>query len=61
MWLALLLAGCAGPNPARDAIDAQKAADATSAAYTCPMHPEVGSDAPGTCPKCGMPLVTRTP
>ncbi|WP_273166760.1 copper-translocating P-type ATPase [Marinobacter sp.] len=25
--------------------------------YTCPMHPEVISDAPGDCPKCGMHLV----
>lgn len=25
--------------------------------YTCPMHPEVQQDAPGTCPKCGMQLV----
>lgn len=24
--------------------------------YTCPMHPEVISDGPGDCPKCGMPL-----
>jgi len=24
--------------------------------YTCPMHPEVQSDQPGTCPKCGMDL-----
>lgn len=24
--------------------------------YTCPMHPEVRSDQPGSCPKCGMPL-----
>ena len=24
--------------------------------YTCPMHPEVVSDGPGTCPKCGMAL-----
>ena len=22
--------------------------------YTCPMHPEVTSDKPGKCPKCGM-------
>ena len=25
--------------------------------YTCPMHPEVTSDKPGKCPKCGMDLV----
>jgi hypothetical protein len=27
--------------------------------YTCPMHPEVTSDKPGTCPKCGMALVKK--
>ena len=27
--------------------------------YTCPMHPEVVSDKPGTCPKCGMDLVLK--
>ena len=25
--------------------------------YTCPMHPEIVQDGPGSCPKCGMPLV----
>ena len=28
--------------------------------YTCPMHPEVVSDRPGACPKCGMALEPRT-
>ncbi|MBS1723430.1 MAG: efflux RND transporter periplasmic adaptor subunit [Armatimonadetes bacterium] len=27
--------------------------------YTCSMHPEVHSDTPGKCPKCGMDLVKR--
>ncbi len=27
--------------------------------YTCPMHPEVTSDKPGKCPKCGMVLVKK--
>ncbi|AFM12947.1 hypothetical protein Turpa_2302 [Turneriella parva DSM 21527] len=30
-------------------------------AYVCPMHPEVQSDKPGKCPKCGMKLVPREP
>jgi hypothetical protein len=30
-----------------------------AAVYTCPMHPEVRSDQPGTCPKCGMKLVVE--
>lgn len=28
----------------------------SSKQYTCPMHPEVISDKPGACPKCGMDL-----
>lgn len=27
--------------------------------YTCPMHPEVVSPVPGSCPKCGMALEPR--
>jgi Cu+-exporting ATPase len=36
----------------------------SSVAYTCPMHPEVTSDRPGACPKCGMalePVITYAP
>jgi hypothetical protein len=32
-----------------------------AAQYTCPMHPEVTQDHPGTCPKCGMALVPNEP
>lgn len=27
--------------------------------YTCPMHPEIIRDAPGSCPICGMDLVKK--
>ncbi|HEY3309763.1 MAG TPA: heavy metal translocating P-type ATPase [Desulfuromonadaceae bacterium] len=33
----------------------QKSSDGL-ATYTCPMHPEVQQQGPGTCPKCGMAL-----
>ncbi|CAH1072443.1 Copper-transporting P-type ATPase [Candidatus Nitrotoga sp. 1052] len=29
--------------------------------YTCPMHPEVRQDHPGSCPKCGMALEPELP
>ncbi|HEV3168063.1 MAG TPA: heavy metal translocating P-type ATPase [Isosphaeraceae bacterium] len=42
----------AAPSPARDADKA--------ATYTCPMHPEIIRDRPGSCPICGMALEPRT-
>jgi FtsP/CotA-like multicopper oxidase with cupredoxin domain len=32
-------------------------AETQASSYVCPMHPEVTSTEPGTCPKCGMQLV----
>jgi len=47
---------------------AKKAADGVLPAssgsagkYTCPMHPEIVQDGPGTCPKCGMALEPMQP
>ncbi|HXI40819.1 MAG TPA: heavy metal translocating P-type ATPase, partial [Bryobacteraceae bacterium] len=33
---------------------------AANVTYTCPMHPEVVRNGPGTCPICGMALEPRT-
>ncbi|UOR05207.1 hypothetical protein MUN82_20015 [Hymenobacter aerilatus] len=35
------------------------ATPAVAGAYVCPMDPEVTSDKPGDCPKCGMALVKQ--
>lgn len=54
---------CGPPyNPAREAIDAAKAAAASDVPggeerWTCPMHVDVRSEQPGPCPACGMALV----
>lgn len=44
-----------------DNTPSQQSASGTDALYTCPMHPEVTSPTPGTCPKCGMKLERATP
>lgn len=46
--LATLLVGCNTHETAH-----------THDTYTCPMHPTVISDKPGTCPVCGMDLVRK--
>ncbi len=48
-------------HPSPDASSREKAAGGTDTSdeYTCPMHPEVRQQGPGSCPKCGMALELR--
>lgn len=55
----LFLAACSSsekPAAGTDTISTQK----TASVYTCPMHPEIMSDKPGTCSICQMDLVEKT-
>ncbi len=45
------------PAPRSPASPSKPAKPPPATVYTCPMHPEVRSNAPGKCPKCGMDLV----
>ncbi|MCJ7802041.1 MAG: heavy metal translocating P-type ATPase, partial [Candidatus Marinimicrobia bacterium] len=41
--------------------DHSKVKKESSRTYTCPMHPEIREDNPGSCPKCGMALEALIP
>ncbi len=45
---------------AQTKIKSESSKTTTKVQYTCKMHPEVISDKPGKCPKCGMALVKKT-
>lgn len=48
-------------TPASERPSAQETAAAPGTIYTCPMHPEIRQDHPGSCPKCGMALEPLMP
>ena len=62
-WRAMASRRLAGTNPSaplvRGGSSTPAAPDAPMAAFICPMHADVISSAPGSCPKCGMALVRR--
>lgn len=43
-------------KPAEQNAATQQAAPEVKTIYKCPMHPEITSDQPGKCSKCGMDL-----
>ena len=47
---------CCGGHHDHHASPVHSGSGAKPGQFVCPMHPEVVSDEPGDCPKCGMPL-----
>jgi len=48
-------------SPSATAPSVQRPASTAKVEWICPMDPEVVSDKPGACPKCGMALEPRVP
>ena len=48
------------PEPEVPTSCADGSCQLSSDTYTCPMHPEVEQQGPGSCPKCGMALEAKT-
>ena len=55
----ILARGVPKREPAKSSAPAPAAPGAPL--YTCPMHPEIRQDHPGSCPKCGMALEPVAP
>ncbi|HHJ35103.1 MAG TPA: heavy metal translocating P-type ATPase [Gammaproteobacteria bacterium] len=45
------------PEPESSCVD--DSCGLSSTTYTCPMHPEIEQQGPGSCPKCGMALEAK--
>ena len=50
--LGILFSGCASEHSHENGEE-----QAVTATYTCPMHPQIVQNEPGTCPVCSMDLV----
>jgi membrane fusion protein, copper/silver efflux system len=51
----VVFSACSNPKPAPVAVQAK-----IEVKYTCPMHPQVLENHPGSCPICGMTLVKKS-
>lgn len=54
LTISAFIASCGSSETKKD--DKTTTVPTEAKTYACPMHPEVTSDKPGTCSKCGMDL-----
>lgn len=57
LFISSLLASCTSEKKDEHTGHEQGKQEASVQKYTCPMHPNVVQDGPGSCPVCGMDLV----
>lgn len=57
--LLLLSPAVLAGGPAKSPQSASPGVASAKVTYVCPMHPDVTSDKPGRCPKCGMFLEAK--
>jgi len=57
LFIGSLLASCTSEKNDEHTGHEQGKEEASVQKYTCPMHPNVVQDVPGSCPVCGMDLV----
>ncbi|MDB5112279.1 MAG: efflux transporter periplasmic adaptor subunit [Mucilaginibacter sp.] len=55
MAIVIFFSACSNPKQPSKATQAKSAV-----IYTCPMHPQILEDHPGSCPICGMTLVKKS-
>jgi hypothetical protein len=59
LGLFTLLTACGAPGNPKKIAPAEGKNHKIVKHYTCTMHPDVITDKPGICPKCGMDLVEK--
>ena len=52
---------CCGGHAPTTSVASPGGSEASAVLHTCPMHPEVEREGPGSCPKCGMALEPVAP
>ena len=57
--LTLILTSCGSAEKKESTSPEQSGAATEKVQYTCSMDPDVITDKPGSCPKCGMDLIVK--